>query len=101
MCQTVSLQRSHTYARAFTWNDHRLDDLAALVIGNADHRCLCHSGECSQDFFDLGGKDQEPGSLDDVFLAVDDGEVAIPIAPSQISGVKPAAAKSTACLARV
>ena len=71
--------------------DHdRRDPLAPALVGYAHDRRLGNGGILVQDRLDLARRDILPAGHDDVFLAIDDREVAALVEPAEIAGVEPA-----------
>lgn len=71
-------------------DDDRLDGLAPLLVGDADHAGFPHGGVFVQSGLDLGAVDVEATRDDHVLLAVDEEEIAVLPHPGQVSGVHPA-----------
>src|SRR4051812_37836431 len=101
MLLAMAVQRSHVELAARARHHQRLDELAAFPVRHADHGGVDNTGEGTQDFLNLRGVDQESGGLDDVFLAIDKREVAVPIAPGHVARIQPAIAEDLGSLIRV
>src|SRR5262249_47647392 len=72
------LQRSQIKRLSWFGNHQGLDDFTTFGIGNTDNRCFRHVRKGFQDFLNLRWEDQKSRRLDDVLLAVDDGEITVP-----------------------
>ena len=71
-------------------HDERRDELAPLLVGDADHRDLAHRVVRHQGVLDLDRGDVLAAGDDDVLLAVGDRDVAV-LERAAVAGVEPVA----------
>src|SRR5690606_9908075 len=88
-------------AAALVQYDDRLDMLAPLLVGGADHRGLAHGRMLEQRAFHVPWIDVEAARHDHVLLAIHDSDEAFAIHARHVAGMQPAVAKRTRGSARI
>src|SRR5439155_20878400 len=69
--------------------DESLRDLARLFVGLSDDSGVGDRRMLAEDRLDLGRPDAESLVLDELFLAIDDEDVSLVVAPADVPGVEP------------
>src|SRR5690606_16899389 len=80
------LQRGEVGLAALLRHHERADDLAPLLVGQADDRDLGDAVAAQQDGLDLARVDVRRPGDDEVLLAVDDGDEALLVADGDVAG---------------
>src|SRR5213079_1740460 len=83
------LGQAHAFPRDHPGH-HSLSRMRVRDPRDAD---LSDGGVCRDDFFDLARPNLKTARLDEILLAIDDGEIPVPIEQPQIASIEPAVAQ--------
>ena len=72
-------------------DDERLDDVAAQLVGAADHRGLGYRRMLQQAVFHLAGTDAMSGAGNDIVFAADEPEISLLVPVAHVTGAEPVA----------